>query len=63
MRVGYGDAEGYDVGTCVGGSEAISNRRLEKPANSTIDGAKVQQLRSRTDRRRQGHYRPSRPGH
>ena len=34
MRVGYGDAEGYDVGTCVGGSEAISNLRREKPANS-----------------------------
>ena len=40
MRVGYGDAEGYDVGTCVGGSEAMSNRRREKPANSTMAAPK-----------------------
>ena len=38
MRVGYGDAEGYDVGTCVGWSEAISSLRREK-AGELDDGA------------------------
>ena len=40
MRVGYGDDEGYDVGTCVGWSEAISSFLRLKPANSIIEAPK-----------------------
>ena len=36
MRVGYGEDEGYDVGTAEGASVAMSNLRREKPANSMI---------------------------
>ena len=44
MRVGYGDAEGYDVGTAEGASVAISNLRREKPANSIIEAPKLSNL-------------------
>ena len=44
MRVGYGEDEGYDVGTAEGASVAISSRRREKPANSTIDAPKFSNL-------------------
>jgi hypothetical protein len=44
MRVGYGDAEGYDVGTAEGASVAMSNLRREKPANSMMAAPKFNNL-------------------
>ena len=44
IRVGYGDEEGYDVGTAEGASVAISNLRREKPANSTMAAPKFNNL-------------------